>query len=293
MVVSPTEVDLGFHRWLHAATSTPALREVEGTVRAGGPHDPGEPADGFVVEATSLNVTVFNLDRRGPTNLVVLSFFAGVGAAMFIGLAGRAAIAFVVDDPSPGEGGRAASLGFFCMFAAFTFLGGEYAWRGRTSLVAYRSPGSVSIEGDVLRIDAPGILTRPVELHRAWVQGAEEAPQGQTSATTFCPGLLGKTCVIRLRQPIGIPEARVQLELPRDLTPQPDPSKAVGAIALDVKARQEAVAVISRWAKEAAATTPDALPAPSTADHAQRNRRLIAYAALVVSLTSTSFTLPN
>jgi hypothetical protein len=245
------------------------------------------------VEAGGSDATEFDLDNRGPTNLVVLAILAAMGAAAFAYLAGKAAIAFVVDDPGPGEGGRAAALGFFCAFAALSYLAAEYGWRGRTGLIAYRSPGSVSIEGDILRIDAPGIVSRPVELHRAWVEGAELLPYREMSATTFCPGLMGTTCVVRLSRPIGIPHARRQLGLPRDPTPLPDPSKAVEAIALDIKDRQEATGFIDRWAKNTSATAPSEPPLPTPADRTQRNRRLLAWAVLVVGLASTYFTLPS
>ncbi len=120
-----------------------------------------------------------------------MSFLAGVGALTFVFLAARAGVAFVIDDRGPGEGGRAASLGFFLVFVSFAFVAGEYAWRGRrTALVAYRTPGRVTIDADTLTIDAPGTATRPLEIHRAWVKGAERIAGYETSAPSFAATLV-------------------------------------------------------------------------------------------------------
>ncbi len=227
---------------------------------------------------------------------MVLSLMCAVAAAVFIAYAGGAAVAFVADDPAPGEGGRAASLGFFFAFGAIGYLLGEFAWRGRTALVAYRSPGWLSIDGDILTIDAPGVVAQPVDLHRSWVDEAQDAPfrEWAPRATTFCPGLFGRTCMIQLRQPIGIPQALPQLCWPVDPSARPPvPSKAVEVIALDVKDRQTAAACIDRWAKEPATTTPSEPPSPIAANHTSRNRILIGCAVLVVALASTFFTLPS
>lgn len=246
-----------------------------------------------IVVPVGTDAAEFGLDNRGPAALVVVAVFSVIGAGVSVWLAGRTAIAFVFDEPGLGEAGRAAMLGFFCTFASLSYLAGEYAWRGRSGLIAYRSPGSVSIEGDILRIDAPGIVSHPVELHRDWVAGAEERKMNRGPHKGLGPGVLGTTCVICLRRPIGIPQAiRQPLVSPR--APDPlDPSLDVEAIALDVKDRRRAVARIDQWAKETPATAPGEPAPPRAADHKQRNRRILAWAVMAVALTSTFLTLPR
>lgn len=213
---------------------------------------------------------------------------------MFAWLAGAAVVALVVDDPKPGEGGRAASLGFFLTFAAFSFLAGEYAWRGRrTALVAYRRPGVVVLDGDVLEIEAPGILSRPLALHRAWVETAEAVPGREFSATSFCPGFVRGVGVIRLRQAVGVPQALRPPALPRDPTRLPDPSSVVEAIALDFKDLETATEAIAAWAHGVGSTEPPEVPASAPRDQTTRNRRLFACAVFAAALASTYFTVPS
>ena len=236
----------------------------------------------------------FELDRRGPTDGVVACIGAGIGALMFAWLAAAAAVAFVVDEPGPGEGGRLASLGFLVAFSAFAYLAGEYAWRGRkTVLVAYRSPGTVTIDGDWLTIESPGVLLRPLQMHRGWVANADAVPGRDHSATSFCGGLQRGVGVIRLREPIGIPHARRPPSLPRDPNRLPDPAVAVEAIALDFKDRVAATEAIDHWARGDASSEPPPVPFPARRDNTTRNRRLVAWGVLVAALASTYFTLPS
>lgn len=185
-------------------------------------------------------------------------------------------------------------MGFLFAFAAFSFLAGEYAWRGRrTALVAYRRPGAVRIDGDLLTIDAPGFLARPVELHRTWVDRADAIAGRDDMATSLCPGFVRGVGVIRLRQAVGVPQARRPPGLPRDPTRLPDPSSAVESLALDFKDRDVAAVAITAWAQGEASTEPPEIPEPAARDHTARNRRVIAWGVLWIALASTYFTVPS
>ncbi|MGN6693526.1 MAG: hypothetical protein ACTHN0_05060 [Aquihabitans sp.] len=222
----------------------------------------------------------------------MLSVAATAATAISFWLASSAAVAFVVDDPGPGEGGRPASLGLLAAFVGLTLLIGRFAWLSRSAWRALRSPGSVTIEGDVLRIDAPGVIEQPVELHRAWVRGAESAAAITPPAASFCNGFWGQTCVVELRQPVGTPTARRAAQLPKDLSTLPNPAAPVQALALDIHGRDEAVKAIDTWARATSATRPGEPPQPADVDHRHRNLLVVAWILVAAGLASTFFTLP-
>ncbi|MBX3285777.1 MAG: hypothetical protein KF703_10580 [Actinobacteria bacterium] len=140
-------------------------------------------------------------------------------------------------------------------------------------------------------ITAPGLVTRPVELHRGWIEGADEVPVRWGSATALGPGVVGRTCVVCFRVPVGIPEAVPQPQVaPR--VPRPlDPSHTVEALALDLDDRSGASASIAGWAKQAPSTSSGEPPAPAAADAAPHRRRLVAWFVVTASLASLLVTL--
>ena len=99
--------------------------------------------------------------------------------------------------------------------------------------------------------------------------------------------------MIRLSQPIGIPQVTTPPSLPRDPTRLPDPSAPVEAITLDFETLSAATEAIDQWAKDASATEPGEPLAATAKDHAARNRRLMVWAVLVGSLIYLQFTVPN
>ena len=126
----------------------------------------------------------------------------------------------------------------------------------------------------------------------AWCAEPFEGYDG--SATTFNSGPVRKTCVLRLRLPIGIPQALIAPELPSRsrLVRLPDPTEPVDAISLDFE-DWTAVAAINRWALQDARTEPGDTPGVGLKNQRARNRMIVVCVALAVAIISLQFTLPS
>lgn len=236
----------------------------------------------------------FPLRRRGSRFPSFAWIAAGVLTVGFLLLTIQVSVLFLfAGDPGPGEPGRTSFLGFALTFASFTYFLGSEARRGvPLALASYRWPGEVTIRGDILRIDAPGIVTVPLDLHRSWVSGADR-PKRAGGATSFTLRAVGEPVVVHVERPLGIPQATSAPTLPKDLARPPKPSDAVWAIALDPERPDEVVEAINRWANETAGTSAPKRPPVAPKDDRRRNRNLVALSVLVVSLGSTFFTLPS
>lgn len=236
----------------------------------------------------------YPLRRRGSRFPSFAWIFTGFLAVGFLLLTVQVSVLLLLaGDPEPGEPGRASFLGFALTFASFTYFLGSEARRGvPLALASYRRPGEVSFRGDILRIDAPGIVTVPLDLHRSWVTGADR-PTLAGGATSFTLRAVREPVVVHVQRPLGIPQATSAPTLPKDVASPPKPSDAVWAIALDPDRPDEVVEAINRWAGQTAATSAPELPSIAPKDDRRRNRNLVALSILVVSLGSTFFTLPS
>jgi hypothetical protein len=225
--------------------------------------------------------------------VVFLSSFVAVGA-FAAGVAALVSAAGLVIGASDVDGGRPTLLGFTVMFGSFAFLGGDYAWQGRkTALVAFRRRGVVAIDGDLLRIEVPGLLRFPIELHRAWVASAEVDARYGLPATTLAAGMAKGVCVIHLRQSIGIPQVVPPPGFDARLARRPDPSVAVDAVALDLELADAAAKAIDHWAHQNSSTAPPEPPTPGPVDHRRRTRRLAACVVCAAALVSLNLSMSS
>lgn len=179
------------------------------------------------------------------------------------------------------------------MFAGATFLATQYTLRVRSATVTARDhAGSVTIVGAVMSIDAPGVVDRPVEIHRAWIERVEESSGISTTATLFSFRSVRRVCVIHLDRPIGVPQSLDAPTMLRDPARVPRAAVPMTSIGLDLEELPVATTALGDWASAPAGTVPGPPPAPGPKRDTGQRCRVAAYVATALALLGAWAPLP-